>query len=55
MEQVRGGVVAHRAGAALGVDDRADGLAGAESPVQLPAMDDQPAGGTQRLLDAEES
>ena len=43
MEQMRAGVVAHRVGAPLGVDDGVDRLADPEPPVKRPAMDDQPA------------
>ena len=54
MEQVRAGVVAHRVGAPLGVDDGVDGLADAEPAVERAAMDDQPADRLLGVLDAEQ-
>ena len=51
VEQVRAGVVAHRVGAPLGVDDGLDGLADAQAAVERAAMDDQarrPASGCPR-------
>ena len=43
VEQVRAGVVAHRARTPLGVHDGLDRLADAEAAVQAAAVDDQPA------------
>ena len=47
MEQVRAGVVAHRVGAPVGIDDRLDRLADPQPAVERAAMDDQAA---ERLL-----
>ena len=41
VQQVRAGVVAHRVGAPLGVDDGLDRLADAQPAVERAAMDDQ--------------
>ena len=54
VEQVRAGVVAHRVGAPLGVDDGLDGLADAQPAVERAAMDDQPADRLLRVLDREQ-
>ena len=43
MEQVRAGVVAHRVGPPLGVDDRLDRLADPQPAVERAAMDDEAA------------
>ena len=43
VEQVRAGVVAHRVGAPLGIDDGLDGLADPQPAVERAAMDDEPA------------
>ena len=42
VEQVGAGVVAHRVGAPLGIDDRLDGLADAQPAVERAAVHDQP-------------
>ncbi len=49
MEQVGARVVAHRPGAALGVDDRAHGLPDLQATVQPAAMHDEPADGPLRV------
>ena len=54
MEHVRAGVVAHGAGAAVGVDLGADLLAQRDLAVQLAAMDDEPGHGALRVLDRED-
>ena len=54
MEQVRARVVAHRVGAAAGVDDRVDGLADPQPAVERAAVDDQPADRPLGVLDGEE-
>ena len=54
VEQVRAGVVAHRVGAPLGVDDGLDGLADLEPAAQRAAMDDQAADRLLRVLDREQ-
>src|SRR5262245_45336587 len=54
MQEVRAGVVAHRGGAALGVDDGTHRLPYSEPAVELAAMDDQPAEPLLRVLDREQ-
>ena len=52
MEQVRAGVVAHRVRAPLRVHHGLHGLADAQPPVELPAVDDQAADRLLRVGDA---
>ena len=54
VEEVRGGVVAHRPGAPLGVDDGRDGLTDPQPPVERSAMDDEAAGRALGVLHGEE-
>ena len=54
VEQVRAGVVAHRVGAALRVDDCLNGLAHAQPSVEVAAMDDQAAHRLVRVDDGEQ-
>ena len=54
MEQVRAGVVAHRVGAPLGVDDGTHRLADPQPAVERAAVDDQPADRLLGVLDGEQ-